>query len=447
MSRPGRVFDGLMVRVMAVQVFVIVMVFSIMILAVAQYRGAASARMIAPLWADALRMAEPGDRPDLRRVSTEIRLLPGPPPSASRKAAAFRYGVLQEEMAARGVVVEQIRLSGPARQPVTWLQVRLEHASKWVGIQGSVFGPGATGLTDALPRGGMVLIALTLVVVSSWWLSHTVVRPIRQLERGMQQFFNRTGEVPELPERGPAEVRSLSRSFLQMAHAQSALDADRALMLTSISHDLRSPLARIRLAAELIPAGGPDASTREAIKRNVDIADRHLESFLGFAMPPQLTDAQEFDMQALLESAVQDAVPDPSRVHLKVGSGAASVHGNPVLLRRIAVTALDNAVKHGEPPFLVRASRSGQFIVFEVEDHGRGLPPQDRQRVLRPFERGQQARTTPGTGLGLAIALQIAQRMGGQVELTQAAGGLIFRCTFPVDSQQRIPRFAKFIPD
>lgn len=431
MTSPLRHFDSLMLRVVAVQVLVILTLFAIMIFAVAQYRGAASARMIAPLWADALQMAEPSDRPDVRRVSTEIRLLPGPPPLASREAGAFRYTVLQDEMAARGVVVDQIRLSGPARQPVTWLHVRLAHAEKWVGIQGTVFGPGAMGFEDVLPRGAIVLITLGLVFVSSWWISHTVVRPIRQLERGMQQFFKWTGEVPDLPERGPAEVRSLSRSFLQMAHGQSALDADRALMLASISHDLRSPLARIRLAAELIAPSGPDAITREAIKRNVDIADRHLESFLGFAMPPVLADRQDFDLRAVLEDAVQNAVPNSSCVHLTIGAGAELVHGNPVLFQRIAVTALDNAVKHGEPPFQVRVSRAGEAIVFEVEDHGKGLPPHERERVLRPFERGQRARTTPGTGLGLSIAAQIAQRMGGRVELTQGAIGLTFRCTFP----------------
>lgn len=423
-------FDSLMLRLVAAQVVVIVVVFATMIFAIGQYRGAATARMVAPLWADAVRASDAslGDQPMRQQASTELRLLRGPPPETARIAGALRYDVLREEMATHGVGVEQIRLSGPPRQSVTWLHVRNNGASRWLGIQGDMLG---AGYADGLPRGLIILVALALVVLSSWWISRTVVRPVKRLEDGMRKFFGNAGEIPAIPERGPAEVRALSRSFVKVASERAALDQDRALMLTSISHDLRSPLARIRLAADLIPADSPEAALRESIQRNVDIADGLLESFMTFAIPSNLADRSSLDVEALLNEVVDAAVPDPADVRMHVDINAKRVHSNAALLQRIVVTALDNAIKHGLTPIDVRVLRLDDSIVFEIEDSGGGLSPEECQRVLRPFERGERARTTPGAGLGLSIAVQIAERIGGRVELMQRNKGLIFRCVLP----------------
>jgi two-component system, OmpR family, osmolarity sensor histidine kinase EnvZ len=422
-------FDSLMLRLALAQVVVIFVVFATMIFAVAQYRGAATARMIAPLWANAVRAADAsGEQVVRRQASIELRLLPGPPPEAARDARALRYDALQEEMAVHGVRVEQIRVSGPPRQAVTWLHVRTDGASRWVGIQGDMLG---AGYAEGLPRGLILLVALALVVLSSWWISRTVVRPVKRLDDGMRKFFGNIGEIPTIPERGPAEVRALSRSFVKVAGERAALDQDRALMLTSISHDLRSPLARIRLAADLIPAESPEAALRERIQRNVDIADGLLDSIMAFAIPSNLADRSSLDLETLLDEVVVSAVPNPSTVHVHVNADARHVRSNAALLQRIVVTALDNAVKHGLTPIDIKVMRTGDSIVFEIEDSGDGLSPQECQRVLRPFERGERARTTPGAGLGLSIAVQLAERIGGRVELTQLSKGLVFRCVLP----------------
>jgi two-component system, OmpR family, osmolarity sensor histidine kinase EnvZ len=427
-------FDSLMLRLLIVQVFVIVAVFATMIFSVAQYRSAATARMVAPLWADAVRAAAtPSAQPEQRHAITPIRLLPGPPPAAAREANALRHDALREEMAAQGVRVDEIRVSGQPRPSVIWLQVQKAGVSQWVGVQSDMFG---ASYAEGLPRGLILLVALTLVIASSWWISRTVVRPVKQLEDGIQRFFGNADEIPAIPETGPAEVRALSRSFLKVAGERAMLDRDRALMLASISHDLRSPLARIRLAADFIPADCPEPALRETIKRNVDIADRHLESFMAFAIPPNFSDRSSIDVQMLLDDVVYSAVPDASCVQVNVESGARHFPSNAALLQRIVITGLDNAVKHGASPIEIRALRAGDSMVFEIEDAGSGLAPEERERVLRPFERGERARTTPGTGLGLSIAARIAQRLGGRVELIQRSQGLVFRCIFPSTGQK-----------
>lgn len=149
---------------------------------------------------------------------------------------------------------------------------------------------------------------------------------------------------------------------------------------------------------------------------------------MAFAMPPTLADRKRIDVRALFDEAVQSTVPDTSQVLVQVESNAQYFLSNATLLERILISALDNAVKHGALPIDVRAFRMNGSMVLEVEDSGVGLAPSERERVLRPFERGQQARTKPGTGLGLSIASQIAHRLDGHVELTQRARGLVFRC-------------------
>jgi two-component system, OmpR family, osmolarity sensor histidine kinase EnvZ len=424
-----RRIDSLMLRLMVAQVFVIAVIFATMIFAIAQYRGAATARMIAPLWAEAIKAdGEPDARPAFRRPAKEIRLLRGPPPANARNASAFRYDALQAELLSQGVKVDQIRVSGPARQSVTWLHVQKKERSDWLGLPGGMPGLNTGGFDDGLPRAAIVVIALVLVIISSWWISRTVVRPVKQLEEGMRRFFHNADEMPTLSEQGPAEIRALSKSFLKVAGERAKLDHERALMLTGISHDLRSPLARIRVAADLISNNSADAALRESIQRNVDIADHHLESFMAFAMPPTLADRKRIDVRALFDEVVQSTVPDTSQVLIQVESNAQYFLSNATLLERVLISALDNAVKHGALPIDVRAFRMNGSMVLEVEDSGVGLAPSERERVLRPFERGQQARTKPGTGLGLSIASQIAHRLDGHVELTQRARGLVFRC-------------------
>ncbi|MGL5001708.1 MAG: sensor histidine kinase, partial [Casimicrobium sp.] len=184
--------------------------------------------------------------------------------------------------------------------------------------------------------------------------------------------------------------------------------------------------------AELMPDDIETNEAKQAITRNVAIADQHLASFLDFSAPFSTEERTSIDVAALWETLVAQTELTNNEFDVAVAPDAVNTIGSQRLLTRILATGLENAIKHGRAPIYLRTYRHGTNIVFEIEDSGRGVPASERERVMRPFERGEQSRTTPGTGLGLALAAQMAQRLGGQITLDQRERGLIYRFELPI---------------
>jgi two-component system, OmpR family, osmolarity sensor histidine kinase EnvZ len=432
--------NGILVRVVLAQIVVIVIVFFALVLMVGQQRGAAAARTIAPLWADAVQrlMNEAPGEPAAPTTRSRLLARPGPPPATATRPMAIRYDALRDELATFGVFVSEIRTSSALGRETTWLQVAgRDTEPRWVGFDGGVFG------ADENPRRWpLIIFVLILVGLASAATTWTVVRPLAGLQQAIEQFRTHGSWSPSSfgasAGHGPHELRALEESFVAMARERTRLEQDRTLMLAGISHDLRSPLARIRLTADLMASADPALQqAKEAIKRNVDLADRHLATFLDFAAPALTGEAGEtgqevvIDAELLWREAAAGVLPDPSALQLEVDANARSVVSNPRLLARVLAAGLENADKHGTAPIRARTCRRGMATVFEIEDAGPGVPEADRERVMRPFERGEHARTTPGTGLGLALAAQMVERLGGRIELDQKERGLVFRCILP----------------
>jgi two-component system osmolarity sensor histidine kinase EnvZ len=424
--------DSILVRLIAAQVFVITLAFVGMLMMVGQQRGAAAARTIAPLWAEAAQQALSAQGVSGKgRIAA--RAVPGPPPVNADPVLAARYRVLRQELADQGLTVGEIKVSRSRGRETTWLEVQTPGgASTWVGFDGGVFGP-----EEPTQRWPVILFVLLLVTSVSGLLTWTIVRPLTRLEHAIERFRAQdawpASQLSETPTGGPQELRRLEQSFAQMARERNQLERDRTLMLAGISHDLRSPLARIRLHADLLPDTEAAVSeAKQAIKRNVDLADGHLAAFLDFAAPSSADEWRWVDVESLWMDAAALALPEPQTLAIDAGAEPARVFTCPRLLVRVLATGLENAEKHGRAPIRASARQQGSEWVFDIEDDGPGLPTADRERVMRPFERGQHSRTTPGTGLGLALAQQIAQRLRGVVTLDQAGRGLVFRCTVPV---------------
>jgi two-component system, OmpR family, osmolarity sensor histidine kinase EnvZ len=420
-------FNSLFVRLVIAQMFVLFLAFAAMLILVGQSRGAAAARTIAPIWAASIQNMRDGSA-----ISPQSRApmvtQPGPPPLASR-AIATRYGVLREELAAYGLLVREIRVGRAEGREMTWLEIEAQDGrSSWVGFDGGVFGP-----DERAQRWPVIVFALLLVTAMSITLTWMIVMPLKRIQRAIEQFgTSGSGPLDQLSRattRGPEELQALARSFVDMVHERGRLEQDRTLMLAGVSHDLRSPLARIRLHAQLMPDADPTTrESKQAIMRNVDLADRHIAEFMDFAVPTAVNDWRTVDVATIWHEVVELALPDTHNAEAKIDPPASSVQTSPRLLSRLLASGLENAYKHGAPPYVLRVFRRDRTIVFEIEDGGVGVPLADRSRILRPFERGAPSRTTPGTGLGLALSVQIAQRLGGHVELDQAERGLIFRC-------------------
>jgi two-component system, OmpR family, osmolarity sensor histidine kinase EnvZ len=422
-------FDSLLVRLLAVQLVVLVLAFIAMMFTVGQSRNVATARMVVPLWADALHRL--GDlATDAAKPVPLIAARRGVPPATARTVRAMRFNALREEFAQRGINVGEIRLSRAGDIETTWLEtIDVNGSAQWIGFDGLTYNPG-----DVAPRGALALILLSLVLVASLGLTWMVVRPLGILQHAMQVYRSQ-GALPDTLRQkklgGLREVRSLTQSFFDFAQERARLDEDRSLMLASISHDLRSPLARIRLHADLMPTEAASTEAKEAIIRNVDIADHHLASFLDFALPVAADGRQSFDVATLMHEVLDVSVVAPELIRVQRDADATYLVSARRVLLRVLVAGLENAFKHGQAPIVFRASVRDREMVFEVEDSGVGVPIDERARVMRPFERGQRSRTTPGTGLGLALADQMARRIGGRIELDQNTRGLIFRCVMP----------------
>jgi two-component system osmolarity sensor histidine kinase EnvZ len=353
---------------------------------------------------------------------------------------AMRYRVLRDELAAHGLIVGEVRTSRSAGRETTWLEVQTDRGgTRWIGFDGGVFGPEESAL-----RWPLLLFVFALVIMTSALVTWSMARPLARLQRAVERFGARGDWSPsplersdELGRSGPHELRELERSFAAMTRERAHLEHDRTLMLAGVSHDLRSPLARIRLNADLLPDHDPAViSAKAAIKRNVDLADHHLAAFLDYAAPVAAEERTLVDVAQLWQEAAAMALPAAAGLASQVEPGLQTLMTNRRLLVRVLAFGLENADKHGAPPIAARSFVRGAQAVFEIEDGGAGLAPSERDRVMRPFERGERARTTPGTGLGLALAAQIATRLGGRIELDQARRGLIFRCVLPYDFQE-----------
>jgi len=209
-----------------------------------------------------------------------------------------------------------------------------------------------------------------------------------------------------------------------MSSALDDLERERALMLAGVSHDLRTPLTKLRLGLEMLdnPA---EADLIASMVRSIETADAVIDQFIDYARIGHDEAMQAVDLNALVRHAVQ-AVLDPRlEIALQLGE-LPEVIVRPVAVERLVTNLLQNAMRHGAPPFIVRTERVGERVRLAVQDSGPGIPEAEIDRLRRPFAQLDTARGgKPGAGLGLAIADRVARLHGGELGLrNRAEGGL-----------------------
>jgi two-component system osmolarity sensor histidine kinase EnvZ len=258
----------------------------------------------------------------------------------------------------------------------------------------------------------MVMGAL-IVAVASLLVVRRVTRPLVDAAKRVETF--RGGEQFEaLPEEGPREIVTLARSFNTMARDISSLLSNRTTLLAGISHDLRTPLARMRLALELLPES-VDRAWVERFERNLTAMDELIGDALRFARGTFEIPA-EVDLKAFMTS-VLPALDDQAVCEWH-GDGDVRVRVAVGALRRVLQNLLANARQHGAGTPRVRVD-CGADIAIHVIDSGPGIPADQREAVFQPFYRLDRSRSqkTGGSGLGLAIVLQLCQTHGWRIEI------------------------------
>jgi len=324
-------------------------------------------------------------------------------------------------------------------EPAFWIRTLIAGDAYWIGIN-----PHRIERHPEPKWAEWIAIALVASLLIAFGLSRWLNQPLTRLATAVEQMA--AGRRPgSLPEAGPGEIARLNRRFNRLTEQLGALESDRKLALAGISHDLRTPLARLRLELELTPM---EASAKSSMVEEIEHIDAIVGQFIEFARDPDERTGAQVNVRQVFESI--------ARRHAAARQAGALIWsaqvpseliwiGRVIDLERIVTNLVDNALIHGQSPdgvvrLNIAASRHQERVAIILQDQGQGLPTDALEQVLRPFARMDTSRGGPagGAGLGLAIVDRLAQRAGGSVRLfLTAEGGLGVRVDLADFSRSR----------
>ena len=336
------------------------------------------------------------DRPLLRLVSDALRAQLGP----HTRLASARDG-----------------------RPGLWVSFRIDDDEYWVRVPRE-----RLERRFALRWIGWGSLALALSLIAAFLIVRSLERPLRALTAAAAEIGKGKHPAP-LAESGPAEIAMLAHAFNQMSRDLSRLDEDRALILAGVSHDLRTPLARLRLGIEM---SGSDAQIKDGMAADVGEMDRIVGQFLDFARTDNGEPLENLNLATVAAEIIERFRKLGHAIEEDLQSVPDAVL-RPMALRRAITNLLDNALRYGETGVAVRTRMDNAKMLIEVLDRGPGIPTESAERLKQPFTRLETARSgAGGSGLGLAIADRIVRDLGGLLELLpREGGGLKARIAIP----------------
>lgn len=306
-----------------------------------------------------------------------------------------------------------------------WVGFQIESDSYWLLMDPQRLNPvsGSTWLV-------WLLTATALSLTGAAVIARLINQPLRQLSFAASRVRDGNFQAAPLNEDVPTnEIRAVNIGFNRMAERLASIEQERALMLAGISHDLRTPLARLRLETEL---SVPDLQARDFMAADIAQLDAIIDKFLEYARPENLKMEP-----VLLTQVISNCVaPFLKRSNFQVNVDVAAnlfVQAEQVELSRVLSNLLENARRYGQTPSdgitrvdLVARIHDG-WVLFRVRDHGPGVSEETLKHLTQPFYRGDAARTSAtGAGLGLAIVERSVQRMGGTFSVfNNTQGGLM----------------------
>lgn len=263
-----------------------------------------------------------------------------------------------------------------------------------------------------------LLFQLLTFVVAAWYGARLLSRPIQRLSDAAERLSEDL-DTPPLPETGPKEARQAAHAFNLMQRRIRDQVQQRARMLAAVSHDLRTPLARLKLRLEQIP----NPQLRARMSQDLSEMIGMLDATLRYLHEQRSSEAlQWFDLQALVESMVEDAQDHGADV--RFSGHCAPLRVQPLALRSCISNLLENALRYAGHA-TVELHDSPQQVEVRVCDRGQGIAPEQREAVFEAFFRveGSRNRSSGGVGLGLTIAREAARRQGGDILLEETPGG------------------------
>ncbi len=316
-----------------------------------------------------------------------------------------------------------------------WISFKIDEDEYWLMLERERL----AGLSGVQWLGWAGVVGV-LSVLGAALISSLVNLPLARLTAAARAIAK--GERPaRLPEKGSQEIIEANRSFNQMVEDLAQVEKDRAVILAGISHDLRTPLARMQLELEMAPL---DQAAREGMQSDIAQMDAIIGQFLDYAKPTEAASFVPVNLSELLEDTAREAARMPGmRVQTEIAPDIA-VLGNATDLRRVLTNIVENARRYGQTPGLdaveldircaVKMNGNSKRAVVTIQDHGAGVPADQIAQLLKPFTRLDSARgQANGAGLGLAIVERVVSRHGAELTVrNREGGGLLLQLALPL---------------
>ncbi|EHK7543082.1 two-component system sensor histidine kinase EnvZ [Vibrio cholerae] len=280
------------------------------------------------------------------------------------------------------------------------------------------------------------IIMALLIVIGGWLFIRLQNRPLIALEKAAK-LVGRGETPPHLPEQGTLEIRSVTRAFNRMSKGIQALEEDRALLMAGISHDIRTPLTRIRLATEMMSP--EDSYLAESIISDTEECNQIISQFMDYLKPVNREAFEAVDLNDIASDVASSEGGYEVQIETELQAGLAPALGNPIAIKRSLSNLVVNALRYGNGWVKVSSGMTAdkKLVWLSVEDNGPGIDPSQVNKVFEPFTRGDTARGSEGTGLGLAIVKRIVSQHHGAVSVSnRSQGGLRAQISFPTKQQK-----------
>ena len=339
---------------------------------------------------------------------------------------ALYYSYFSEEMSNKLGGPAEVRISQgaasyfwirPPQAPTYWVKIPLD------GFRQKSFSPLV-----------IYLVAIgVLSVAGGWFFARQLNRPLKALQHAAEEVGR--GEFPNrLKERGSEEIVAVTRAFNHMSAGIQQLEKDRNLLMAGVSHDLRTPLTRIRLATEMM--GDSDEFLRDGIVNDIEDMNAIIDQFMEFIRHHKLEEMVLADLNALVQDVVESEQINRDRQFvLDLAGNLPAFLMRPVAMKRVLSNLVENALRYSDGDIQVHTyfDLTKRLVYLRVLDSGPGIPEQDHERLFEPFTQGDTARGGEGSGLGLAIIKKIIDMHKGQVLLAnRTEGGLEVTVALPL---------------
>jgi two-component system osmolarity sensor histidine kinase EnvZ len=312
-----------------------------------------------------------------------------------------------------------------AQSPVLWVRLPAGDRDFWVAFpRGRIERDVSTAFI------ALGVVGLLIAILGTFFIVWRLNRPLGELARAAVKL-GKGGDPPPVSVTGPSEIRAVARAFNQMKEDLQSAQRERATFLAGVSHDLRTPLSRLRLEVEMLE-GKADATAQRDMVEDLDDMNAIIDQFIDFTRTEASEPLSPVNLSELARSCAERAARSGVRVSCELAD-TPLIMLRPLAMQRLIDNLIANAARHAGGEILVRTTYAEPAVTLSVLDRGPGIPATLVEHLKQPFTRRDEARSgSSGAGLGLAIANRVATLHGGRLDLLpRDGGGLEARVTLP----------------